>query len=171
MKLLLQTSIPDLGTVGDVVDVSDGYGRNYLLPQRLAVANTPENRRSLETQKLIALQREEQRQELAQVSAKDLKNALLQVFMKAQEDGTLFGSVTRAIVAKVQDHAGGLAGDPHHRRDLRADAGVTGLIVLRTYLRQSFIRCARDLPLRRQGGLSNLCPKHVVFLDGSGERG
>lgn len=93
--------VMNLGEVGEVVEVSDGYGRNYLLPQRLAVANTSENRREMETLRLIQLQREEERAALAEHAVKDLKNALLQVKLKAQDDGSLYGSVTQAVVCEV----------------------------------------------------------------------
>lgn len=107
MRLLLMEPVKGLGQVGDVVEVSDGYGRNYLLPQRLAVANTPENRREMETLRLIQLQREEERTALAERAGKDLKNALLQVKVKAQADGSLYGSVTQAVVADVVHKAKG----------------------------------------------------------------
>lgn len=108
MKLLLQEQVKGLGEPGDVVDVADGYGRNYLLPERLAVPNTPENRRRIETQKLLQLQREAERRELAEAVAKSLKNALLQVYMKAQADGSLYGAVTAAVVVEVVEKAKGL---------------------------------------------------------------
>ncbi|MBL4849974.1 MAG: 50S ribosomal protein L9 [Planctomycetes bacterium] len=101
MRLLLMEPVAGLGAVGEVVEVSDGYGRNYLLPQRLAVANTPENQKEIKTLRLIQLQREEERSALAERAVKDLKNALLQVKLKAQDDGTLYGSVTQSVVADV----------------------------------------------------------------------
>lgn len=107
MRLLLMEPVQGLGAVGEVVEVSDGYGRNYLLPQRLAVANTPENQREIKTLRLIQLQREEERTALAERAVKDLKNALLQVKLKAQDDGTLYGSVTQSVVADVVQRAKG----------------------------------------------------------------
>ena len=101
MRLLLMERVPGLGDMGEVVEVADGYGRNYLLPQRLAVANTPDNRREIETLRLVQMQREEERQRLAEHAAKDLERALLQVKMKAQDDGTLYGSVTASVVCDV----------------------------------------------------------------------
>ncbi len=108
MILLLKEKVPGLGEVGDVVDINDGYGRNYLIPQRLAVPNTPENRRFIENEKLVALQREADRREIATAAAKHLDRALLQVFMKAQPDGTLYGSVTPSVVAETVQKAKGL---------------------------------------------------------------
>lgn len=107
MKLLLKKKIPGLGDVGEVVEITDGYGRNYLLPQRLAVPNTPENRRDVETAKLLGLQREAERKELAELASKDLKRELMQVKMKAQDDGSLYGSVNATVVADVVEKAKG----------------------------------------------------------------
>jgi large subunit ribosomal protein L9 len=107
MILLLKEKVPGLGEVGDVVEISDGYGRNYLIPQRLGVANTPENRRHIETQKLVTIQRESERRDLAQVALKALDRALLQVHMKAQRDGALYGSVTQSVVADTIQKAKG----------------------------------------------------------------
>jgi large subunit ribosomal protein L9 len=101
MKLLLMERVVGLGDMGSVVEVSDGYGRNYLLPQRLAVPNTPDNQREIETLKLVQLQRQEERERLAEHAAKDLNRALLQVRMKAQSDGTLYGAVNASVVVGV----------------------------------------------------------------------
>ncbi|MCA8923682.1 MAG: 50S ribosomal protein L9 [Planctomycetes bacterium] len=101
MRLLLREQVKGLGAPGEVVEVLNGYGRNYLIPQRLAVPNTPENRRLVEAERITWIQREAKRKELAEVAAGALKNALLQVYMRAQPDGTLYGSVSRAVVAKV----------------------------------------------------------------------
>lgn len=107
MKLLLKDKVEGLGDQGEVVDVSDGYGRNYLLPQRLAVPNTPENRRKLETDRMVYLQREAKRAERAKEASKALKNALLQVRMKAQKDGSLYGAVTSQVVCEVVERSRG----------------------------------------------------------------
>lgn len=108
MRLLLRQVVDNLGAVGDVVEVSDGYGRNYLLPQRLALANTPENRKLIEADKLQAIQREQDRADRAKLVAKSLKNALLQVHMKAQPDGSLYGSVSKTVVVEVVKRSRGL---------------------------------------------------------------
>jgi large subunit ribosomal protein L9 len=101
MRVLLRDKVESLGMPGDVVEVQDGYGRNYLLPQRLAVANTARNRAQIEADKIAYIQREAERQEKGKEIAKGLKNALLQVRMKAQPDGTLYGSVGAGVVCEV----------------------------------------------------------------------
>lgn len=108
MKLLLERKIKGLGEVGEIVEVANGYGRNYLLPQRLAVANTPDNRRRIEANKLVEIRREADRRELAGTLEKVLKNALLQVYMKAQDDGTLYGAVNQKVVVEVVQKAKGV---------------------------------------------------------------
>jgi large subunit ribosomal protein L9 len=108
MKLLLQKKIKGLGEIGEIVEVANGYGRNYLLPQRLAVANTPDNRRRIEAHKLVEIKREADRLELAGTLGKVLKNALLQVYMKAQDDGTLYGAVNHKVVVDVVQKAKGV---------------------------------------------------------------
>lgn len=108
MKLLLRHTVPNLGEAGEVVEISDGYGRNYLLPQRLAVPNTPDNRRAIEADKLRAIQREQERTDRAKAVGKSLKNALLQVHVKAQADGSLYGSVSRTVVVDVIKRSRGL---------------------------------------------------------------
>ncbi|MGE0707164.1 MAG: 50S ribosomal protein L9 [Planctomycetota bacterium] len=107
MKLLLLETVAGLGDMGEVVEVRDGYGRNYLLPQRLAVANTVENRREIETLRLVQLQREADRVKMAEHAVKDLARALLQVRMKAMPDGSLYGSVNAAVVVDVIEKAKG----------------------------------------------------------------
>jgi large subunit ribosomal protein L9 len=101
MKLLLREHVPGLGAPGDVVEAKDGYGRNYLLPQRLAVANTARNRALLEAEKVHKAQREAERVERAKEVHKGLRNALLQTHQKAQKDGSLYGSVTTGTIAEV----------------------------------------------------------------------
>ena len=107
MKLLLQKKVAGLGEVGDVVEISDGYGRNYLLPQRVAIPNTPENRRRVQADKLMAIQQEADRIKLATLTAKELKRSLMQVNLKCQEDGTLYGSVNAKVVADVVEKSKG----------------------------------------------------------------
>lgn len=109
MKLLLRENVPGLGDAGDVVEASDGYGRNYLVPQRLAVANTARNRALLEAEKVARIQREQDRIERSKEVHKGLRNALLQTHMKAQKDGSLYGSVTAGVIAEVVKTSRGYA--------------------------------------------------------------
>ncbi|MBI3894848.1 MAG: 50S ribosomal protein L9 [Acidobacteria bacterium] len=100
MELILREDIPHLGRRGDVVRVSDGYGRNYLLPRKLAVAVTEGNRKVVEQEKSAALRREVHEKSEAEQLAGMLNNATVSVTRKAGETGALFGSVTSMDIAE-----------------------------------------------------------------------
>jgi len=101
MEILLIENVPNLGTRGDVVNVKDGYARNFLLPRKMALLVTSGNK------KQIALEKERniriRAKELA--TAQDLKSKLdavsLAVSKKAGDQGQLFGSVTNSDVAEL----------------------------------------------------------------------
>ena len=100
MKLLLQRNVDKLGRIGDIVDVSPGYGRNYLLPQGLAVALTPDNINRFETMKrrLIALGQETKEKQI--VLARELEKASCTIIANSSEEGHLYGSVGPRDVAQ-----------------------------------------------------------------------
>lgn len=93
MKLLLCKNVEKLGIVGDVVDVKSGYGRNYLLPQRLATEPTDVNMRALaEARKVAELDRTRERAELEKLAVQ-LAEVEVTIRAKANEAGVLYGSV------------------------------------------------------------------------------
>jgi large subunit ribosomal protein L9 len=111
MKLILTQEVSGLGSAGDIVEVKDGYGRNYLVPRGLAMTWT----RGGESQ-VAALRRGRQAREIADLGeAKELadKLATLSVTLtqRAGEGGRLFGSVTAADVVDAVSAAGGPALD------------------------------------------------------------
>ncbi|MBI4458979.1 MAG: 50S ribosomal protein L9 [Acidobacteria bacterium] len=101
MELILREDIPNLGQRGDVVRVSDGYGRNYLLPRKLAVAVTEGNRKVVQQEKAAALRREVHEKSEAEQLAGMLNSANVSVARKAGETGALFGSVTSMDVTEA----------------------------------------------------------------------
>ena len=108
MKLILTTDVPGLGAPGDVVEVRDGYGRNFLLPQGKAIATTKGAEKQVATIKRAQLAREIRGTE----HANEVKQALerLNVAIKARTtaDGAkLFGSITAIDVAAAIKAAGG----------------------------------------------------------------
>ena len=106
VEVLLRENITDLGRCGDVVKVRAGYARNYLLPKRLAVPATEDNRR-LMLRRRAQLDAEEavRSQELdARVSA--LAALALETVQKADENGHLYGSVNAATLAELIRAAG-----------------------------------------------------------------
>ncbi|HZN59974.1 MAG TPA: 50S ribosomal protein L9 [Planctomycetota bacterium] len=111
MKLLLQRNVDKVGKIGEVVKVADGYGRNYLLPQGLAVELTPDNLNRFESmkRKLIAL--EQETKEKFQLLAKEIEKADCTIIANSSEEGHLYGSVTARDIAR-QLAEGGLDVDP-----------------------------------------------------------
>ncbi len=103
MKLVLNENIRGLGSTGDVVTVKDGYGRNYLLPKKLATYPTEGNLQRLRKAREEYLVRESDHIDAARLIAakvaEKLEGAELTVAMKANDAGQLFGSVTEAILA------------------------------------------------------------------------
>ena len=99
MKVLLTADVERLGLFGDVLDVSSGYARNFLLPGRLAVLPTEENLKSLAEEKARrAEQRLHDRKRLKEAAAA-VEGAEAVVAAKANEQGHLFGSVTAQDIA------------------------------------------------------------------------
>ncbi|MFT7616998.1 MAG: large subunit ribosomal protein L9 [Planctomycetota bacterium] len=109
MKLVLNENIRGLGSTGDIVTVKNGYGRNFLLPKKLAVYPTEGNLNRLRKERESYLLREADHIDAARLIAEKTKgyiqsNDNLVVKMKANDAGQLFGSVTEAILAA---HLGG----------------------------------------------------------------
>lgn len=98
MKLLLRESIRGVGKRGDVVDVTDGYARNYLLPKNLAMPASDENLRRLAGEKRAYEARQVQQRETAQEIAEAISKVQLTVPMRASPEGHLFGSVTPKVI-------------------------------------------------------------------------
>jgi large subunit ribosomal protein L9 len=101
MEILLIENVPNLGARGDVVNVKDGYARNFLLPKKKALPVTSGNKKQIELEK--ARNVKIRAKELA--AAQDLKARLdgvsLAISKKAGDQGQLFGSVTNADVAEL----------------------------------------------------------------------
>jgi large subunit ribosomal protein L9 len=106
MKVILMTDINNLGEVGDVVDVANGYGRNYLLPRGLAVAATAKNRRQMEHQQQIRNHRIARARKEAEGLAAQLQDVSCRFARKAGDEGKLFGSVTSIDIAEQLEAAG-----------------------------------------------------------------
>jgi large subunit ribosomal protein L9 len=99
MEVILLHDMDKLGVRGQIVNVADGYGRNYLLPKKLAVAATPQNRKWVEQQRVRFLKQSAREKEEAEDLAKLLTDVSLTFTRRAGEQGTLFGSVTAIDVA------------------------------------------------------------------------
>ncbi len=99
MKVLLYADIDKLGWLGDVVEVKDGYARNYLVPHGLAYPATPANKRRVEAEASSRVLQSAAEQSDAEVLAAKLENIELTFTAKVGEADKLFGSVTSADIA------------------------------------------------------------------------
>ena len=107
MKLILTQAVDGLGLAGDVVDVKDGYGRNFLQPRGLAVAWTKGGEKQVTQIKRARKVREVRDLSHANEIKQQLEASPVTVTAKAGENGKLFGSVTAADVADAVKAAGG----------------------------------------------------------------
>lgn len=105
-QVLLRQSVEHLGIVGEVVSVAPGYARNYLLPQLLAVDATPENIKMLERHKVRYQAEIAQLEQDIVKKIERLSQVQLSVSEKADESGTLYGSVGSGTIAKLLSEAG-----------------------------------------------------------------
>jgi large subunit ribosomal protein L9 len=100
MKVILKKAVHNLGEAGSVVNVRDGYGRNYLIPQGLAYTASEANVARLEAEQAVAAERSRRDFLEARRRATQLQGVSLAFKARAGEDGKLFGSVTRADIAE-----------------------------------------------------------------------
>jgi large subunit ribosomal protein L9 len=105
-KLILTSEVTGLGSAGDVVDVKNGYARNYLVPQGFAVAWSRGGEKQIEQIKAARAARELATLEEAQALKAKLEQAPIKLAVKAGREGRLFGSVKTADVAAAVEAAG-----------------------------------------------------------------
>jgi large subunit ribosomal protein L9 len=99
MKVILRQDVEKLGKMGDIVTVSDGYARNYLIPRGLAYYASEAAIRRLEEEKRQYQRRLEAERVSAQALAQRLQEVVLTIPMRVGEEGRLFGSVTAQMIA------------------------------------------------------------------------
>ncbi|MGD0098262.1 MAG: 50S ribosomal protein L9 [Terracidiphilus sp.] len=99
MEVILKDDVLNLGHRGDVVKVADGYARNYLLPRKLAMQATLENKAVIEQMKAAAARRSATEKAQAEALAVKLEPVVLDFTRKSGDAGHLFGSVTSADIA------------------------------------------------------------------------
>jgi large subunit ribosomal protein L9 len=121
MKVILQKSVDKLGVPGDVVDVADGYARNYLMPRGLAVGASKGGVKHVESLRRAHTTKVSQAQAEAQEVADRLTASPIKVRARVGEEGRLFGSVTAAEVAEEIERQTGVKVD---RRDVRLDEPI-----------------------------------------------
>ena len=101
MKVILTADLPHVGNAGQVVDVANGYGRNYLIPRGFAILATPGNERSLAQQQKARLAREAKNKTEAEALAAQLRALSLSIAKKTGEGERLYGSVTSMEIADL----------------------------------------------------------------------
>jgi large subunit ribosomal protein L9 len=101
MKVILTVDLPNVGDAGQVAEVANGYGRNYLIPRGLAILATPGNERSLAQQQKSRLAREVKNKAEAEALAIQLQALPLSIAKKTGEGERLYGSVTSMDIADL----------------------------------------------------------------------
>jgi large subunit ribosomal protein L9 len=99
MEVILRQAVEKLGHPGDIVKVSAGYARNYLLPRGFAYEATAGNRKRIEQERQRLEQAEEQRRSSAQEQATKLEQVSLTFSARVGDEGKLFGSITATDIA------------------------------------------------------------------------
>ena len=100
MEVILKEDVVKLGNRGDVVKVAEGYGRNYLLPRKLAIEATIANKAVIDQMKAAAVRRTAKEKTEAEALAKQFEGLSVSFTRKSGENDQLFGSVTSADVAE-----------------------------------------------------------------------
>lgn len=124
MKVILLQNVPGTGKKGEVVNVSDGFARNYLLPRKWAVEAREGAVRELERKNELERQKEAERRAQAEEVSRQLKGKVIRVKAKAGEKGRLYGSVTGQEIADALEKQHGIALD---KRKLELNEAIRSL--------------------------------------------
>ena len=108
MKVILLEDVKTLGKKGDIVDVSDGYARNFVLPKKLGVEANAKNKNDLKLQKANADKVAQEQLEAAQELAKALETKEVTLTIKSGEGGRTFGSISSKEIAQAAKDQCGL---------------------------------------------------------------
>jgi large subunit ribosomal protein L9 len=101
MEVILREHVDNLGRRGDVVKVANGYARNYLLPRKLALPVTEQNRRQIERERKVAEAREAEEKQQAEALAARMAAVDIVMPRRVGEHDTLYGSVTATDIAEA----------------------------------------------------------------------
>ena len=123
MKVILQEDVKKVGAKGEVVEVSDGYGRNYLLPRKLAIEANAVNLNSAKVKAESKARKAQQEADEAKLLGSQLEKISVRIPMRIGKDGKLFGSVGGSDVAKALKENHGLNVD---KRKISVQGEVTG---------------------------------------------
>jgi large subunit ribosomal protein L9 len=101
MEVILKEDVPKLGNRGEVVKVAEGYGRNYLLPKKLAIQATEANKTVIEQMKAASVRRSAKEKTEAEALSKQFEGLEVKFVRKSSETDQLFGSVTAGDIAEA----------------------------------------------------------------------
>ena len=106
MEVILKEDVVKLGSRGDVVKVAEGYGRNFLLPKKLAIEATNANKAVIVQMKDAAVRRHQKDKTVAEKLAAQLNEVVIALHRRSGEHDQLFGSVTSSDLATELEHKG-----------------------------------------------------------------
>ncbi len=106
MKVILKEDVQNLGLQGDVVEVKPGYARNYLMPQKLAILFTKQQKKSIEEAQRVEERKLEREKDQLESVLKQVEDLSLSLKMQSEEDSKLFGSVTKLDIVKLLEENG-----------------------------------------------------------------
>jgi large subunit ribosomal protein L9 len=101
MQIILTQDVKSLGKKGDLVNVSDGYARNFILPKKLGLEATPKNLNDLKLQKAAEEKRQKEILDEAKALAKEIESITVNMYIKAGEGGRTFGSISTKEITNV----------------------------------------------------------------------
>lgn len=101
MRVILRQDYDRLGKSGEIVEVKDGYARNYLIPQKIAVEATKSNLKQIAEEKKLAELRQNREKKVAQKLAQEIEKISLTALVPVGEDDRVFGSVTSQTIADL----------------------------------------------------------------------
>ena len=145
MKLILRQDFESLGKIGDLIDVKDGYARNYLIPRNIAYLATESSLRMLEEEKKQSAKRLEKEKKEAEGLAAELAKLSITIKMKVGEDEKLFGSVTSQMIADAVAEKGMTL----DKRNIELEDSIKSLGIY-------------DVPVRLKGGVNATLKVWVV---------
>ena len=106
MKVILKEDVQNLGQQGDVVEVKPGFARNYLMPQKLAILFTKQQKKSIEEAQIVEKRKLEREKDQLESVLKQVEDLNLSLKMQSEEDDKLFGSVTKLDIIKLLEENG-----------------------------------------------------------------
>lgn len=143
MKVILLADVREQGKKGELVNVSDGYARNFLLPRKLAMEATPQMIKELNEREAAKERRAAEEKKAAEAMAEKLQGMMTKVIISSGADGRLYGSVTAKDIAEAFQTQHGIEIDRRkiaiddpikaygtYSLDIKLFAGVTGKINL-----------------------------------------